>query len=99
MSTTHCARRIYYEKEKGERRDVRAASDVWPVMTSHYIPAFTDINGKQQRAACGEWVYSSQHSCEPACLGCQTWLTKDAPELDAAMEAMIADDVKKAEQS
>ncbi len=58
---------------------------------THYIPAFTERNGRQQRAACGAWAYSSEHSTTPDCLGCQTWLTKDAVELDAAMEALAAE--------
>lgn len=56
-------------------------------MASHYIVAFTERNGRMQRAACGAWVRQDEHSAEPTCLDCQDFLVRDAT-LDAEMEAL-----------
>ena len=55
----------------------------------HYLPAFTERNGRWQRAACSAWVFSSEHSVTPDCPGCQAWLAADAV-LDGAMQALAA---------
>lgn len=56
---------------------------------THYIPAFTELNGPKQRAACGAWSFRSEHSCSPECQGCQLWLEGEAAH-DAEMEATFA---------
>ncbi len=57
---------------------------------THYAPSLTERNGKQLRAACGSWIYSSEHSTSPDCLGCQTWIEADKV-LDGEMEALAAE--------
>lgn len=48
--------------------------------TTHYIPAFTEINGPKQRAVCGVWIRQRDHVCEPSCADCARWLNADAAE-------------------
>ena len=55
---------------------------------SHYIPAFTEVNGHSQRAACGVWVRAEEHSTEPTCEGCKAYV-----ESEAATANLTADDV------
>jgi hypothetical protein len=42
--------------------------------TSHYIVAFTERNGPYQLAACGLWVRADEHSAEPTCDSCKTYV-------------------------
>lgn len=57
-------------------------------MTTHYIPSFTETNGRKQLAVCGRWVTRHDHSTEPNCPACAAWLIKD----DAAFVAALAAD-------
>jgi hypothetical protein len=41
---------------------------------SHYIPAFTQVDGVHQKAACGRMVIPQEHSTEPMCLDCRRFL-------------------------
>ena len=55
---------------------------------SCYVPAFTEQNGRLQKAACGRWVVTkTEHSTEPTCDQCKTYL-----EAEAATEDMTAED-------
>jgi hypothetical protein len=42
-------------------------------MRTHYIPAFTVFDGVLQRAVCGEFITTAQHSAEPTCPACAQW--------------------------
>ncbi len=57
-------------------------------MTTHYIAAFTERNGHQQRAACGRWVQASEHSNEPDCAGCRDYLAQDAADEAETLRAL-----------
>ncbi len=41
---------------------------------THYIPAFTERNGKDQRAVCGAWVRFPSHANEPTCAECKAYV-------------------------
>ncbi len=47
---------------------------------SHYIPAYTEINGRQQKTICGVWVTAQEHSTLPTCRECADYLTAEAEE-------------------
>lgn len=44
---------------------------------THYIPAFTAINGRDQQAVCGLWVRADEHTTEPTCADCRAYLTDE----------------------
>ena len=45
---------------------------------SHYVPAYTEVNGRHQKAACGAWVTPREHSSEPDCDACHAYLLAEA---------------------
>lgn len=47
-------------------------------LASHYIPAFTEQNGRLQRAACGRWVRAAEHASAPTCDDCQAYVESEA---------------------
>jgi hypothetical protein len=50
---------------------------------THYIPALTERNGRDQLAACNRWVRSTEHSDEPTCPTCLKYVLDDSRELSA----------------
>jgi hypothetical protein len=59
-------------------------------MTSHYLPAYCEINGVKQRAACGAWISPAQHSLSPLCDGCRNYILAEAA-VDNQMLQMAAE--------
>lgn len=59
-------------------------------MTTHYLPPFTRINGRQQEAACGAWIAVREHSIEPTCPRCLAYLQQDAADTRTADEVFGA---------
>lgn len=57
-------------------------------MITHYIPAFTEENGRHQRAACGAWVLPSQHATIPDCASCNEYLQQEAEGEAETLEAL-----------
>ena len=55
---------------------------------THYLPAYTEVNGRQQKAACGRWIRAQEHSNEPTCDGCHAYV-----ESEAATAHLTAEDV------
>lgn len=44
---------------------------------SHYLPAYTQINGRKQKAACGAWVTARQHADQPTCADCLAYVLSE----------------------
>lgn len=55
-------------------------------MTTHYLPPFLIVHGRQQQAACGAWVRKAQHSTEPTCPACSAYLMAEAADTRSAEE-------------
>lgn len=57
------------------------------LLKTHYIPPFTERNGRKQLTVCGEWVDPRcDHSTEPTCPTCQAYLLAE-PQTQAEAEA------------
>lgn len=50
---------------------------------SHWIPPFTERNGRFQLAACNIWIREDEHSAEPTCPTCKAYLDDNCRELSA----------------
>lgn len=63
---------------------------------SHYIPAYTRINGRRQESACGRWIMPREHSNEPTCPFCVDYLHRDAETADmisASLSLVLQDGI------
>lgn len=58
---------------------------------THYIPAFTERNGHQQRTVCGTWIRSNAHSAEPTCAECRAYLQQSEDDDEATARALEAE--------
>lgn len=47
-------------------------------MGFHYLPKFVETDGVRQKAACGAWIFPSEHSTEPNCEPCLDYLTSES---------------------
>ena len=46
-----------------------------PIMNeTHYIPAFTERNGRDEKTACGRWIRAMEHTNEPTCPACKAYV-------------------------
>lgn len=50
---------------------------------THYIPAFTEVNGRSQLSACNKWIPADEHSAEPTCPTCKAYIEDGCRELSA----------------
>ena len=57
-------------------------------MISHYVPAYTEINGGREKAACGALVTPREHSTEPDCDACQAYLSAEADTYEETARAL-----------
>ena len=54
---------------------------------THYIPPYTERNGRSERAICGAWVDPRcDHSTDPTCETCKAYLLAE-PQTQAEAEA------------
>jgi len=58
---------------------------------SHYLPVFTERNGRQQKAACGTWIEAAAHSTTPSCPTCQAYLGTVEADEEATARALEAE--------
>lgn len=59
---------------------------------THYIPVFTQFNGRLQKAACGYWLNPREHSAEPTCPTCLRYVQLEASEAHLTAEDVFGDD-------
>lgn len=47
---------------------------------THYVPAYAPVWGVRERAICGDYVFSADHSLEPTCPHCKALIDKEGTQ-------------------
>lgn len=67
-----------------------------PMRITHYLPAYVEHNGRQQKAACGRWLARptiADVSDEPTCPGCKAYVESEAATAHLTAEDVFGDGV------